>query len=517
MERQLDAYCEHLRSERQVSPHTLSAYRRDLDKVLGWCIKQNIGSWAALDIQRLRSLIARLHAQGQSSRSLARLLSAVRGLYHYLNREGLCEHDPATGLAPPKGERRLPKTLDTDRALQLLEGAVEDDFLARRDQAILELFYSSGLRLSELTGLNLDQLDLADGMVQVLGKGSKTRLLPVGKKAREALEQWLPLRAMTNPADDAVFVSQQGRRLGPRAIQVRVKLAGERELGRTCTRTCCGTPSPATCWNPRRTCARCRNCSATRTSRPRRSTPTWTSSTWRRSTTAPTPGPNAAKATIHEHPVDHLRPRRHPVDTAPVIVSAEAVLREWLSEHAPNLGAVPVEHLWAIRERVLNREPGLKHRISALRRRVLFHALEDAGYAHGEASDLADKSFEVFLQARHQISVFPEVEPTLEILANHYALGVVTNGNADVRRLGLADYFKFALCAEDIGIAKPDARLFHEALQRGGVSAEAAVHIGDHPGDDIAGRSRRACARSGSTRRARSGKRSGCRMPRFVA
>lgn len=151
MERQLDAYCEHLRSERQVSPHTLYAYRRDLDKVLGWCIKQNIDSWAALDIQRLRSLIARLHAQGQSSRSLARLLSAVRGLYHYLNREGLCDHDPANGLAPPKGERRLPKTLDTDRALQLLEGAVEDDFLARRDQAILELFYSSGLRLSELT------------------------------------------------------------------------------------------------------------------------------------------------------------------------------------------------------------------------------------------------------------------------------------------------------------------------------------------------------------------------------
>ena len=174
-------------------------------------------------------------------------------------------------------------------------------------------------------------------------------------------------------------------------------------------------------------------------------------------------------------------------DTAPVIASAETVLREWLSEHASNLGAVPVEHLWSIRERVLADEPGLKHRISALRRRVLFHALEEAGYVHGEASDLADKAFEVFLHARHQIEVFPEVEPLLELLANHYALGVVTNGNADVRRLGLADYFKFALCAEDIGIAKPDARLFHEALQRGGVSAEAAVHVGDHPGDDIAG------------------------------
>ena len=214
-----------------MSPHTLQAYRRDLNKVLVFCDKESITRWAALDIQRLRQLVSRLHQQGQSSRSIARLLSAVRGLYHYLNREGLCDHDPANGLAPPKGERRLPKTLDTDRALQLLEGAVEEDFLAQRDQAILELFYSSGLRLSELTGLNLEQLDLADGLIQVLGKGSKTRVLPVGRKAREALQAWLPLRALANPQDDAVFISQRGQRLGPRAIQLRVKAAGERELG----------------------------------------------------------------------------------------------------------------------------------------------------------------------------------------------------------------------------------------------------------------------------------------------
>lgn len=231
MQGQLDAYCTHLRSERQVSPHTLEAYRRDLNKVLAFCAQASIASWAALDIQRLRQLVSRLHQQGQSSRSIARLLSAVRGLYHYLNREGLCDHDPANGLVPPKGERRLPKTLDTDRALQLLEGGVEDDFLALRDHAILELFYSSGLRLSELTGLNLEQMDLADGLVQVLGKGSKTRVLPVGRKAREALQAWLPLRLLANPEDDAVFISQKGRRLGPRAIQLRVKGAGERELG----------------------------------------------------------------------------------------------------------------------------------------------------------------------------------------------------------------------------------------------------------------------------------------------
>jgi len=231
MERQLDAYCSHLRSERQVSSHTLQAYRRDLSTVVGFCDKQQITSWKTLDAPALRSLVARLHQQGQSSRSIARLLSAVRGFYHYLNREGICEHDPANGLSPPKGERRLPKTLDADRALQLLEGGVEDEFLARRDHAILELFYSSGLRLSELTGLDCEHLDLADGLVQVLGKGSKTRVLPVGRKAREALEEWLKQRALANPKDDAVFISQQGRRLGPRSIQLRVKAAGERELG----------------------------------------------------------------------------------------------------------------------------------------------------------------------------------------------------------------------------------------------------------------------------------------------
>ncbi|HKS14951.1 MAG TPA: tyrosine recombinase XerC [Pseudomonas sp.] len=231
MKGQLEAYCAHLRNERQVSVHTQLGYRRDLDKVLEYCASQGIGSWNDLQVQQLRQLVARQHHHGQSSRSLARLLSAVRGLYRYLNREGHCQHDPANGLSPPKGERRLPKTLDTDRALQLLDGGVDDDFIARRDHAILELFYSSGLRLSELTSLDLDQLDLAAGLVQVHGKGSKTRVLPVGRKAREALEQWLRLRGISAPLDKAVFVSRQGRRLGPRAIQLRVQTAGERELG----------------------------------------------------------------------------------------------------------------------------------------------------------------------------------------------------------------------------------------------------------------------------------------------
>jgi HAD superfamily hydrolase (TIGR01549 family) len=174
-------------------------------------------------------------------------------------------------------------------------------------------------------------------------------------------------------------------------------------------------------------------------------------------------------------------------DVTPVMQDAEAALRNWLALHAPRLGAVPVEHLWQIRSGLLSAEPMLKHRLSELRRRILLHALEGAGYSHGEALALAEAGFQVFLNARHQVELFAEVHPTLEALAERFQLGVITNGNADVRRLGLSEYFRFALCAEDLGVGKPDPKPFREALRRAGVAAERAVHIGDHPSDDIAG------------------------------
>lgn len=231
MKADLERYLEHLRSERQVSPHTLEGYRRDLEKVVALAEGFGLDDWTTLQPRPLRSMVARLHQQGQSARSLARLLSAVRGLYRYLIREGRCRHDPASGISAPKGERRLPRTLDADRTQQLLDGAVEDEFMARRDQAILELFYSSGLRLSELVGLDLDRLDLADGSVRVIGKGNKIRELPLGRMARQALERWLPHRASASPVDGAVFVTRQGRRISPRAVRERVRVAGVRELG----------------------------------------------------------------------------------------------------------------------------------------------------------------------------------------------------------------------------------------------------------------------------------------------
>lgn len=232
MRADLDAYLEHLRSERQVSTHTLDGYRRDLERLLAHCQGLGIERWAALDGPALRHFLARLHAAGLSPRSLARLLSAVRGLYRYLARQGLCSSDPAAGLSPPRGERRLPRPLDADRAMQLLDGAVEDDFIARRDQAMLELFYSSGLRLAELVGLDLWHLSLGEGLVRVHGKGGKTRIVPVGSPARAALEVWLPLRAAVAGAGDGpLFVTRQGRRIGARAVQKRVREAGVRELG----------------------------------------------------------------------------------------------------------------------------------------------------------------------------------------------------------------------------------------------------------------------------------------------
>lgn len=231
LELALEQYLEHLGSERQVSSHTLSAYRRDLDKVIQFCQKQTIVDWTDLSSSHVRQLIAQLHRDGQSSRSLARLLSALRGLYKHLNRLRLVSHDPSSGISAPKGERRLPRTLDTDRAMQLLDQSEDEALLGVRDQAMLELLYSSGLRLSELTALNLPDLDLAEGLVRVLGKGNKTRIVPVGRKAREALQQWLEARQGLNCPDQALFVSQQGRRLGQRAVQQRVALAGRQNLG----------------------------------------------------------------------------------------------------------------------------------------------------------------------------------------------------------------------------------------------------------------------------------------------
>ena len=231
MQEQLAAYWLYLQTERQVSAHTFSAYQSDLSKVVAFAEQQHLASWQDVQAADLRQLVAALHQSGLSGRSIARLLSAVRGLYAYLLREGVCQHDPTAGIRPPKGARKLPKVIDVDRAQQLLDSPLEDDFTACRDRAILELFYSSGLRLSELVGLNLADLDLDQGLVVVLGKGNKQRMLPVGRQAFAAINLWLLQRELAQPQDQALFVGVRGRRMSSQLVRERVRQAGVRDLG----------------------------------------------------------------------------------------------------------------------------------------------------------------------------------------------------------------------------------------------------------------------------------------------
>lgn len=206
-----------------LSNHTQKAYQRDLAVLLKFVDTHDVQKWDELDGRQIRSFVAWRHRQGIGGRSLQRNLSAARAFYRYLMGEGVAKHNPAEGVQAPKSPRRLPKLLDVDQAAQLLE--IDDRApLAIRDKAILELMYSSGLRLSELVMLDMGSLDLVDAVVTVTGKGKKTRSVPVGKHAREAIRQWLKIRGgMANDEEMAIFVSQRGKRISRRSIQQRLK------------------------------------------------------------------------------------------------------------------------------------------------------------------------------------------------------------------------------------------------------------------------------------------------------
>ncbi len=218
----IERYLAHLAQERRGSAHTVAAYRRDLGELAAFCGRRECTRWADLDEPGVRAFAAGAHAAGLGPRSIQRRLSAVRGFYGYLLREGAAARNPATGVRAPKLRRVLPATLDADGMGRLLAFRT-DDTLAVRDKAIMELFYSSGLRLAELAGLDLSALDLADRTVRVLGKGAKTRIVPVGRFAVEALRCWLGERAaLAAPGESALFLGRGGRRLSMRAVQLRV-------------------------------------------------------------------------------------------------------------------------------------------------------------------------------------------------------------------------------------------------------------------------------------------------------
>ena len=224
----LTQFLEHLAHERRASPHTLAGYRRDIEVLLA---SAEANALSKLQPHDIRHFIAQSHSRGLSAKSIARLLSAWRGFYRYLARDHGYRHNPCVGLRAPKSAKRLPHALSPDEAARLLSGAPVDT-LGVRDKAMFELFYSSGLRLSELTGLAPPDVNFAEGTVRVTGKGSKTRIVPVGAVALEALTAWLGRRAEIPRHDaQALFVNRVGKRLSARSVQHRLKqLARERAI-----------------------------------------------------------------------------------------------------------------------------------------------------------------------------------------------------------------------------------------------------------------------------------------------
>ena len=221
---QCDQYLDSLHVERRLSPHTVNNYRRDLEQLIDFCNQQSIESWPDLSHSDLRKFISARHRAGLASGSLQRNLSACRSFFRYLIKLRLIEANPASGLRAPKAAKRLPQVLDVDQMSSLLDTHT-DSVLECRDLAMWELLYSSGLRLSELVQLDLVDLDLRDRSLTVQhGKGSKTRMLPLGSKACEAIQIWLKSRIqIATEEETAVFVGQRGKRLSPRAVQLRLE------------------------------------------------------------------------------------------------------------------------------------------------------------------------------------------------------------------------------------------------------------------------------------------------------
>lgn len=217
-------FIHHLSGERRLSPRTCDSYRRDLVRFGEFLQQQVSGEWTSVDAGQIRAYVAWRHRRGAGGRTIQRELSALRSFFNYLLREGRMSVNPATGVAAPKSAKKLPSVMDTDSVSGLLK-IEEQTPLAVRDRAMLELVYSSGLRLSELVGLEVNDLNLREGLVRVIGKGNKQRVIPVGRHARKAVEDWLVLRGQL-AGDDvrALFVSSRGTPLTQRAVQSRFAL-----------------------------------------------------------------------------------------------------------------------------------------------------------------------------------------------------------------------------------------------------------------------------------------------------
>ena len=230
---QLLDFIDTLKRENRLSVNTINAYQRDLDRLLEFAIVKGLNHWSEIDVSSARYYPAKLHQAGLSGRTIQRALSACRGFYSYLIKKSEVSVNPFDGIAAPKSSKKLPKTLSVDELSHLLEQH-DGSVTALRDHAMLELFYSSGLRLSELAGLDFDSIDFAQCQIMVTGKGNKQRIVPVGRKAAKALKSWLEKREeLAISAERGLFVNEKGARLSVRGIQYLVnQWALKKGLGR---------------------------------------------------------------------------------------------------------------------------------------------------------------------------------------------------------------------------------------------------------------------------------------------
>jgi len=226
LEAMVNRFLVHLTVERQLSQNTINSYKRDLLQLSAYLDTNNVKNWRDVASHHLQDFISSGHREGRSSRTLRRQLSACRTFFNYLAKEGLTKANPAMEFSAPRSKSRLPTTIDTDQIGHLLD-INNTDWHSLRDRAMLELFYSSGLRLSELVGSNIEDLSISDATIKVRGKGSKERMLPVGSKAIVALKTWLKTRRNAPRSNqinqNALFLSERGARISPRSVQERVK------------------------------------------------------------------------------------------------------------------------------------------------------------------------------------------------------------------------------------------------------------------------------------------------------
>ncbi len=221
----LELFIQTLRSEKYYSPHTCSNDRRDLDRFHEYLQSLGIDDWSRVGYSEVGNYAARRHRQGRKSRTIARELSSIRSFYQYLIKHGIVAKNPAQDVSAPRADKPLPKTCDAESLDRLFRVEDGSDPLLLRDVAIFELVYSSGLRLAELVGLDLGDVDPAQRLLVVTGKGNKTRQLPVGRRALQALERWLELRPdyCRDPGETALFLSRRGSRISARNVQSRLE------------------------------------------------------------------------------------------------------------------------------------------------------------------------------------------------------------------------------------------------------------------------------------------------------